>query len=365
MDDQRRKVIVSEIQNWRKNHLLPEHYCIFLLNLYTEGESPAPEEKPSQALSSRPSKPKRGFFERAFRPEPQAQTIPDAGPGRGGPARSNGGAYSSRAEEVDAADYVAASGGSGNGSGKTISNYAPAGNAYTIPTHQAMTNPITGKMILGWLIGASVIAALILLAFHFNGFSTLMQITIFTSIVFFFYIMAFFFKRRAPVLSHVSLAVVSLLLVAGGFFFMDKLLLPDTALLVYLGILCLFWCVNGLMFGYGYLLYCGIIGLGMLYATLMIKRIEFDYTWWRAELYWVPLAALMVGLGFLLNRRNTQLAGVFAFCGVAYFFGAELASLYIEQAPSDIIQLLLFIKVFMVSILFFFTRGYWFHWLRL
>lgn len=41
MEDQRKKIIVKEIEHWRKNHLLPEHYCIFLLNLYTEGEHAA------------------------------------------------------------------------------------------------------------------------------------------------------------------------------------------------------------------------------------------------------------------------------------------------------------------------------------
>lgn len=37
MDDHRRKIIINEIKYWKQNRLLPEHYCDFLLNLYTEG----------------------------------------------------------------------------------------------------------------------------------------------------------------------------------------------------------------------------------------------------------------------------------------------------------------------------------------
>ncbi|WP_226677320.1 hypothetical protein [Mesobacillus jeotgali] len=41
MDDHRRKIITNEIKYWKQNRLLPEHYCDFLLNLYTEGSSEA------------------------------------------------------------------------------------------------------------------------------------------------------------------------------------------------------------------------------------------------------------------------------------------------------------------------------------
>lgn len=37
MDKQRKETIVHEIKYWKENHLLPSHYCDFLLALYTEG----------------------------------------------------------------------------------------------------------------------------------------------------------------------------------------------------------------------------------------------------------------------------------------------------------------------------------------
>jgi len=44
MDPAKRKLILSEIERWRRGRLLPEQYCDFLRNLYLEGEDdPAPK----------------------------------------------------------------------------------------------------------------------------------------------------------------------------------------------------------------------------------------------------------------------------------------------------------------------------------
>lgn len=38
MTNQRKRIILNEITFWKQNKLLPEHYCDFLMTLYTEGE---------------------------------------------------------------------------------------------------------------------------------------------------------------------------------------------------------------------------------------------------------------------------------------------------------------------------------------
>ncbi|MCM3743378.1 hypothetical protein M3193_04435 [Sporosarcina luteola] len=38
MNAQRKKIIMAEINYWKQNKLLPEHYCDFLLTLYTQGD---------------------------------------------------------------------------------------------------------------------------------------------------------------------------------------------------------------------------------------------------------------------------------------------------------------------------------------
>lgn len=44
MEPNKRKIIVREIEHWRRSKLLPEHYCDFLLNLYDD--NPAERDQP-------------------------------------------------------------------------------------------------------------------------------------------------------------------------------------------------------------------------------------------------------------------------------------------------------------------------------
>ncbi len=45
MNEQRKKVILSEIEYWKRNQLLPSHYCDFLSTLYTGGEEEEEETR--------------------------------------------------------------------------------------------------------------------------------------------------------------------------------------------------------------------------------------------------------------------------------------------------------------------------------
>lgn len=38
MNEQRKRIIISEIKYWKHNRLLPAHYCDFLITLYAQGE---------------------------------------------------------------------------------------------------------------------------------------------------------------------------------------------------------------------------------------------------------------------------------------------------------------------------------------
>ncbi|THE15437.1 hypothetical protein E1I69_00870 [Bacillus timonensis] len=51
MNQDRKNIVINEILYWRKNKLLPEAYCNFLLSLYTEGEGV--ESKPTSSHSKK------------------------------------------------------------------------------------------------------------------------------------------------------------------------------------------------------------------------------------------------------------------------------------------------------------------------
>ncbi|MEX2462419.1 MAG: hypothetical protein WD469_14155 [Paenibacillaceae bacterium] len=52
MDAEKRRIIVYEIEHWRKNKLLPEHLCDFLLNLYLADPADRPKKWGSISPSS-------------------------------------------------------------------------------------------------------------------------------------------------------------------------------------------------------------------------------------------------------------------------------------------------------------------------
>lgn len=45
MQQKRKSIIINEIMYWKKNKLLPEQYCDYLLALYTEGNQPKENRK--------------------------------------------------------------------------------------------------------------------------------------------------------------------------------------------------------------------------------------------------------------------------------------------------------------------------------
>ena len=58
MSLQRKQIIMNEIAFWKKNRLLPEHYCDFLLALYAQGENQEDEqvENSSKAVLAKKQK---------------------------------------------------------------------------------------------------------------------------------------------------------------------------------------------------------------------------------------------------------------------------------------------------------------------
>lgn len=325
MDEQRRKTIINEINHWRQSQLLPEHYCIFLLNLYTEGDTP-----PVWAINGRM---KSGGSRL------DGNVSGYTGSRAGSSRSSEGGSYAPHLSPSD-------SGRSGSFLFDHPDNFS-------------------WKMVLAWLATAVVTAIMIVLAFHFNGFTPLMQIAILAVGILFFYGLSFLLRRRVPALTHLSLGATFLLLTLTGFLLIEKWDWPTSALLAFIAVICLFSIVNGLVFRYSYLLYCGIIGLGIVYGVLATNYGNLEYRWWWVQLYWLPLSFLMIGGGFLLRERQPQLSGALASCGMLYLFGPEISSLFLEGARHDVIQLLLFCKVLLGSAFFFATRRFWFQLLGL
>ncbi|MHA7962742.1 hypothetical protein ACX93W_01265 [Paenibacillus sp. CAU 1782] len=50
MEQDRRAIVLKEIQHWSRSKLLPEQYCEFLLNLYSDPETPRQAPQPNHAV---------------------------------------------------------------------------------------------------------------------------------------------------------------------------------------------------------------------------------------------------------------------------------------------------------------------------
>ncbi|SFA95817.1 hypothetical protein SAMN04488577_1747 [Bacillus sp. cl95] len=53
MNENRRKIIVKEIEYWKQSHMLPEQYCNYLLALYTEGEGETQTDQKKHSILTR------------------------------------------------------------------------------------------------------------------------------------------------------------------------------------------------------------------------------------------------------------------------------------------------------------------------
>ena len=53
MTNPKKQIIVNEILFWKKNKMLPEHYCDFLMTLYTEGSGEQIVGDPKQAVKAK------------------------------------------------------------------------------------------------------------------------------------------------------------------------------------------------------------------------------------------------------------------------------------------------------------------------
>ena len=62
MNAKRKKIIMTEINYWKQNKLLPEHYCDFLITLYTQGN----HEHEIRAVDAVLSKEKKKINTRVF-----------------------------------------------------------------------------------------------------------------------------------------------------------------------------------------------------------------------------------------------------------------------------------------------------------
>ncbi|AMA72370.1 MULTISPECIES: hypothetical protein [Aneurinibacillus] len=277
MNEQKKKIITSEIEYWRTNNLLPRQYCDFLLNLYTEGEAAAKHTRNETTVT----------FE----------ALP----------------------------------------------------IFSVPKPEAK-----------WAGIALFIIVLFYLAFHFTDFTLTMQMALIGFLTLFFYILGF--VKRQKVSSHVFLGLASVLLALGGVYVLGFYGYGAMEIISYVAASCLIWYIVGITAGKRYFSFCALLGFQGIYGWITYCEVYDQFTWWRMEAFWIPVAMLLLTFGLLWKRRQQRTSAVLFFNGILALFGAEIATLFIASTDKDLLLSFFYLKIFIASFLLLSLKNFWWPW---
>lgn len=271
---ERRNIILQEIASWRRNKVLPEQYCDFLMNLYQLDHS----------------------------------------------------------EEAAASwQYVSKS---------SIRN-----------SHWKL-----------WVLIGVVIAAASFIVFNFNHFPLAMQIGLTICMTTVAYILGLYKIRANKSLSYALIGSGSILLLWAGQHVMRLHHVEHIFWYVAFFVLCsVIWIALGIIARNGLLLLIGWMGLILFYGWLLHSRID-DIHWVQIQLFWLPLTAIFIWLGWLLQHRNKSTGAVYFFVGLFIWFIPDLY-LVIMTETSHVMQLSFMGKIFLASLLLFIFRKKWVEWI--
>lgn len=265
----KKKIIIQEIRYWQKNQLLPEHYCLFLLNLYQEGE--------------------------------------------------------------------------GNSSGNAISQ----------ERRSAWKMGFVSLLISIGLIGT------FLVAINFQSFSTFLQGSILFLFSFIFYGITIWMKQRKLEIYHLTLGVGSLSLLFSTLWVGSHLDLGALPLFLSLIAVLFFWLFSGFILKTNYIIFISLIGFMAAYGWYMHPWIIQKQSALFQHVIWYPLAAIGIGIGLWLLKREVSAGKIFFFSGITALLISIVHTFFFESmAPSG--QFILFaVELVVAAVVLFYTRTQW------
>ncbi|MEI7026710.1 hypothetical protein [Paenibacillus sp. y28] len=274
MDSEKRKLIVREIEHWRRSKFLPEQYCDFLLNLYRDQET---------------------------EPEPKVFGV--------------------------------------------------------------SKSSIVGSSWKKWMLVLASAAVTTYFVLHFNTFQFPMQIGTCVAFMLVCYLFSFLKRSRSPITANVLAGIGSVLALFAGIKLVEEASLSEAVSLPLMISACsLLWMAVGLAGRMGLFHFCGWAGLAVTYAYFLDKHMV-SFSWLQVELAWVPIGAIMLWIGWLLQHRTKPVASVLFLAGGLYEFAPELyAAVYSSEGASAVLAVLLAVKIGVAGILLYTTRKTWIEW---
>jgi hypothetical protein len=263
--DQKKKIIIQEIEYWKRSRLLPEHYCDFLLQIYLS------DSKKN--------------------------------------TKSGGGSFSF----------------------------------------------ITSKSMLLFIMALFFILGF--LAFYFIDFSNQMQMYLIAITVFIFYSSAMFAYRKGLSFFHYLFSIGCMIMLLGVVRFLYLWSIDDVVMKVplLLGV-CLIWMITGITFRIFYLQFIGLIAIVGITGWGTIPYFQSHFSWAVLEGSWVISALLFFTISLASKRKYAKFSFNLYLNGIILVFVPSVQATYIPSTSTDVLQLLLFAKIILISIFLYISR---------
>lgn len=259
----KKKIIVNEIEYWKKNQLLPEHYCNFLLRLYLEEED-------------------------------------------------------------------------------VINSKAPQGKK-------------KNSLIFTSIISFIIFSALVL---YFSDFSNQMQMSFLLFLTIFLYLFSVLLHKKEKSYAHLlfSLSCLLMFIAASRFIFLWNIEDLMSKAMILIGV-CLIWLITGVFFSIFYLQLIGTLATIAITAWSLLPYFQQNFSWVILELVWLSLFGLFFFISHITRRINVRLSLNLYINSLFILFIPIIQGMYIVQASLDILQLLLFAKIILFSLIVYFSKN--------
>lgn len=212
-----------------------------------------------------------------------------------------------------------------------------------------------------WIIGIAAAALLSYFVFHFSSFPVPMQIGSAACLLLICFVAGLAQKEKRPIISYLCLGAGAVLMLLVGVKLLEDYGLNDAKYIVgYLFLCSVTWLAVGWAVRSAIFAFCGWSGLILIYGWLLFGRLG-EIGWLTAQASWLPLAAVMGWIGWLVQHRNKRSGLVFFVLALLLWFVPEAFLLY-ANGYSDAVQFSVTGKLLAAGLLAFVTRNKWTEW---
>lgn len=224
------------------------------------------------------------------------------------------------------------------------------------------TKPSNWKNWIFIILGIGLLA-LVILSFTLLNFNLMAQVAVSLMFIVFCYVVGFMLRDRMPLLTYAFCGIGSLALLVFGILVIQGIENTEPFYYIsYIAVSAVTWLIIGIFGRMRVLQVCGLIALLFTYGWLLNNQlVEMD--WSDLQLSYVPIALLLIWIGWFIHHRSKEIASTLLLVGVMAWIVPELYGMFIQVEPELLVmQASLIGKLFICGLLMFVLRKKWMKW---